>query len=55
MIEALIVGERNPGRLAELAKGMLRHKIEGLQMTCDGRFTAATGSVDAKQTGKRQP
>jgi len=41
MIEALIAGERNPGRLAGLAKGVLRRKIEDLQMACDGRFTAA--------------
>jgi transposase len=41
MIEALIGGERNPGRLAELAKGVLRRKIEGLQMACDGRFTVS--------------
>jgi transposase len=41
MIEALIVGERDPGRLAGLAKGVLRRKIEDLQMACDGRFTAS--------------
>jgi transposase len=45
MIEALIAAERNPGRLAELAKGVLRRKIEGLQMACDGRFTAAHGQM----------
>ncbi len=41
MIEALIAGERNPGRLAELARGVLRRKTDELQMACDGRFTAA--------------
>jgi transposase len=41
MIEALIAGERNPGRLADLAKGVLRRKTEQLQMACDGRFTAS--------------
>ena len=41
MIEALIAGERNPGRLAELARGVLRRKAEALQMACDGRFTSA--------------
>jgi transposase len=41
MIEALIAGERSPGRLADLAKGLLRRKTEELQMACDGRFTAA--------------
>ncbi len=40
MIEALIAGERNPGRLADLARGVLRRKAEDLQMACDGRFTA---------------
>ena len=39
MIEALIAGERNPGRLADLAKGVLRRKTDELQMACDGRFT----------------
>jgi transposase len=41
MIEALIGGERNPGVLADLAKGVLRRKTEQLQMACDGRFTAS--------------
>jgi transposase len=41
IIEALIAGERNPGRLAGLAKGRLRAKTDALQMACDGRFTAA--------------
>jgi transposase len=40
MIEALIAGERDPGRLADLAKGVLRRKRGDLQMACDGRFTA---------------
>jgi len=40
MIEALIAGERNPGRLADLARGVLRRKTDDLQMACDGRFTA---------------
>ena len=31
MIEALIAGERNPGRLAGLALGRLRRKTEELQ------------------------
>jgi transposase len=39
MIEALIAGERNPGVLAGLARGVLRRKIDDLQMACDGRFT----------------
>ena len=39
MIEALIAGERNPGVLADLARGVLRRKIDDLQMAGDGRFT----------------
>ena len=45
MMEALIAGERNPGVLANLARGVLRRKIEGLQMACDGRFTASHGQM----------
>ena len=41
MIEALIAGERNPERLADLAKGVLRRKTDDLQMACDGRFTGS--------------
>ena len=45
MIEALISGERDPGRLADLAEGVLRRKTEELQMACDGRFTAGHGQM----------
>jgi transposase len=45
MIEALIGGERNPGVLASLAKGVLRRKTEELQMACDGRFTPSHGQM----------
>ena len=45
MIEALIGGERNPGRLADLAKGVLRRKTDDLQLACDGRFTASHGQM----------
>lgn len=38
MIEALIAGERNPDRLAELAKGTLRNKIPDLVKALHGRF-----------------
>jgi transposase len=41
MIEALIAGERNPGVLADLARGVLRRKTDELQMACDGRFTVS--------------
>lgn len=38
MIEALIAGERDPERLAELAKGTLRNKIPDLVKALNGRF-----------------
>jgi transposase len=38
MIEALIAGERNPGVLAELARGRMRSKIPDLTMALAGRF-----------------
>jgi transposase len=47
MIEALIAGERNPGVLASLAKGVLRRKTDQLQMACDGRFTDAHAQMCA--------
>jgi transposase len=40
MVEALIAGERDPFRLAGLARGRLRAKPGQLEMACDGRFTA---------------
>jgi transposase len=40
MIEALIVGERDPHVLAELARGVMRTKIPDLTMACAGRFGA---------------
>ncbi len=40
MIEALINGERDPGVLAELARGRMRGKIPDLKMACAGRFGA---------------
>ena len=39
MIEALIAGVRDPHVLADLAKGVLRRKLDELTMACDGRFT----------------
>jgi hypothetical protein len=45
MIEALIAGERNPARLADLAEGVLRRKTEELQMACNGRFAAGHGQM----------
>src|SRR5215218_6709299 len=40
MIEALINGERDPGVLAELARGKMRRKIPDLRLACAGRFGA---------------
>ena len=40
MAGALIAGERDPFRLAGLARGRLRAKPGQLEMACDGRFTA---------------
>lgn len=38
MIESLIAGERDPERLAELARGRLRNKREELQLALEGIF-----------------
>jgi transposase len=38
MIEALINGERDPGVLANLARGVMRRKIPDLVLACAGRF-----------------
>jgi transposase len=38
MIDALIRGERNPETLADLARGMMRHKRRDLVRALDGRF-----------------
>jgi hypothetical protein len=38
MIDALIAGERDPGVLADLARGVMRKKIPDLTMACAGRF-----------------
>jgi hypothetical protein len=45
MIEALIGGERDPRVLANLARGVLRHKLDDLVMACDGRFTASHAAM----------
>ena len=39
MTGALIAGERVRGRLADLARGVLRRKAGDLQVACGGRFT----------------
>src|SRR5215831_18214014 len=59
MIEALIAGERDPARLAGLAKGRLRAKLDALELACDGRFAASHAQMcrlhldaDAPLTGQ---
>ena len=44
MLTALINGERDPGVLAELAKGRLRAKLPQLGQALRGRFGAITRS-----------
>lgn len=39
MLRALIRGERDPDKLAELAEGVLRKKIPALRLALEGRFT----------------
>jgi transposase len=39
MLKALIAGERDPQKLAQLAQGNLRKKIEQLQLALEGHFT----------------
>lgn len=39
ILEALIAGEQDPARLAQLAKGTLRNKIPQLQLALEGRIT----------------
>lgn len=45
MIEALIVGERDPAVLAEMAKARMRSKIPALTEALVGRFAAHHGAV----------
>jgi transposase len=39
MLRALVAGERDPERLAELAEGVLRKKIPELRLALEGKFT----------------
>lgn len=48
MLQALIAGERDPARLAALAKGSLRHKTEQLIPTLTGRVLASHGFLLAQ-------
>ena len=45
MIEALIAGERDPRRLAELARGRMKAKHSGLITALDGRFDDHHGEL----------
>ena len=45
MVEALIAGERDPRRLAELSKGRMRAKKDQLAIALAGRFAAHHGVV----------
>jgi transposase len=40
MLKALLAGERDPTRLAEMARGLLRRKIPTLQLALEGRVSA---------------
>jgi transposase len=40
MLEAIIAGEEDPVKLAEMAKGTLRNKIPQLRLALDGKVTA---------------
>ena len=40
MLRALVAGERDPGVLAELARGRLRDKLPALREALRGRFSA---------------
>jgi transposase len=45
MVEALIAGERDPDRLADMAKSRMRSKIPALSEAMPGRFAAHHGVV----------
>jgi transposase len=45
MIEAMVAGERDPYKLADLAQGVMRRKLDELVMACDGQFTAEHGEM----------
>lgn len=48
MLRALIAGGRDPERLAALARGSLRHKVDQLVPALTGRFLAAHGFLLAQ-------
>jgi transposase len=45
MLAALVAGERDPGVLAGLARGVLRNKTEDLRLALAGRFTDHHGQM----------
>src|SRR5439155_11490979 len=45
MLDALVVGERDPVVLAGLARGVLRNKTDDLRLALAGRFTAHHGQM----------
>jgi transposase len=47
MLNALVAGERDQKRLADLAKGVLRNKIDDLRLALEGRFSDHHGKLVA--------
>jgi len=45
MMDALVAGERDPDRLADLARRQMRRKIPQLKQAMTGRFTDAHALV----------
>jgi transposase len=45
MLDALVAGQRDPGVLAELARGTLRNKISELRLALSGRFDDHHGQM----------
>ena len=39
MLEAIVAGQQDSERLAEMSKGLLRNKIPELQLALEGRVT----------------
>lgn len=47
MLKALVDGQRDPVTLAEMARGVLRNKIDDLRLALEGRFTDHHGQMVA--------
>ncbi len=54
MVEALIAGERDPQRLAELSKSRMRSKKDQLTKALAGRFAAHHGRRSSDSTTSPQ-